>query len=213
MTPPQGVPAIGRTRRPRGSEETRDRVLDAAEECYARFGIAQTTIDDVVRVARIPRATLYRHAGGRDDLVAAVALREIDRFFAKLGRHIANFDTVPDVLVEGTLFAVDHYRSHDLLAATLTPDSRPHGLRVPDDAAIQAWDQMVAFVTPMIDAGHQNGTIRADLTATDATEWLIRVIGAFVVMESPWLRTRDDHRALLHRGLVPIFVPNATSRT
>ena len=210
MTPPPTGVAVGRQRRARDAEQTRDLVLDAAEECFARFGLAQTTIDDVVRVAKVPRATLYRHAGGKDDLVAAVAVREIDRFFAKLGRHVAKLRTVADVLVEGTLFAVDHYRSNDLLATMLAPESRPHGPRIVQDAVVQGRDRMVAFVNPMIEAGHRAGTIRAELSAQDAAEWLMRVIGSLVVMPSPWFDTRDELRAFLHRVLVPAFVPDAS---
>lgn len=63
-------------------------MLDAAEECFARFGVAQTTVDDVVRVAKVPRATMYRHVGGKDDLVAAVAMRRFEAFLDKLARYV-----------------------------------------------------------------------------------------------------------------------------
>jgi AcrR family transcriptional regulator len=205
---PRTAPTIGRQRQTRRTEETRDVVLDAAEECFARFGVAQTTIDDVVRVAKVPRATLYRHAGGKDDLVAAVAMRRFDEFLAKLARHVAKFDNVADVLVEGTMFTVDHHRSNDLLARLLAPESIPHGPRLIEDTMAEARDRMVVYVTPMVEAGHRSGEIRPEVTPQDAAEWLTRVIASLLVMRSPWNRTKAKQRAFLRRMLVPAFVPD-----
>ena len=36
-----------------------ERLLDAAASCYARFGLAKTTAEDVAREAGVSRATLY----------------------------------------------------------------------------------------------------------------------------------------------------------
>lgn len=187
-------------------------MLDAAEECFARFGVAQTTVDDVVRVAKVPRATMYRHVGGKDDLVAAVAMRRFEAFLGKLARYVAKFDTVADVLVEGTIFTVDHYRSNDLLARLLAPESVPHGPRLIKDTMMQARDRMVAYVTPMVEAGHRSGEIRPEVTPHDAAEWLMRVIASLLAMPSPWNRTKAEQRAFLRRMVVPAFVPDDRPR-
>src|SRR3954467_1839147 len=50
----------------------RDRVLAAAYTCVTRFGLAKTTIEDVVKESSVSRATIYRHfPGGRDELLQA----------------------------------------------------------------------------------------------------------------------------------------------
>ena len=60
MTAPEPEPAL------------RDRVLAAAYECVARFGIAKTTVEDVVKQSGVSRATVYRvFPGGKEQLLRA----------------------------------------------------------------------------------------------------------------------------------------------
>ena len=74
MTPSEPEPAL------------RDRVLAAAYECVARFGIAKTTVEDVVKESGVSRATVYRvFPGGKDELLRAAVSWEMDRFFLMLG--------------------------------------------------------------------------------------------------------------------------------
>ena len=48
----------------------RDRLLEATYTCIARFGLAKTTVEDVVKASGISRATIYRHFPGvRDELL------------------------------------------------------------------------------------------------------------------------------------------------
>src|SRR5207249_452608 len=127
-----------------------------------------------------------RHAGGKDELVAAVALREMDRFFVRLARFVDDLDTVDDVLVEGTLFTVDHFRSNVLLAMALAPESTATTARLINDVMEHGRDRMVAFVQPLFERGQRSGTVRPELTPQDGTELLLRMIGSLVVAPSRW---------------------------
>ena len=50
-----------------------DRVLLAVRDCCERYGTAKVTIDDVARVAKVSRATIYRmFPGGKDVLFDAL---------------------------------------------------------------------------------------------------------------------------------------------
>ncbi|MGH9137546.1 MAG: TetR/AcrR family transcriptional regulator [Acidimicrobiales bacterium] len=200
--------ALGR--RPSGAadaQSTRDVVLDAAQTCFRRYGIAGATIEDVVRVAKVPRATLYRHAGGKDALVAAVGLRQLERFLDELAEHVAACATTADHIVEGAMFTIEHYRTDELLGLLLAPDAPPSGPRIVRDSAEQARRLLVAAIEPWIDAGHAAGELRAEVSADDYVEWTMRIVGSLVL--SPPRRTPDEERAFLHRVLVPSFVPDA----
>src|SRR5689334_1463232 len=71
-----GAPGDGAA--PEGSA-LQDRVLDAAERCFARWGAAKTSIDDVAAEAGLSRATVYRHMGNRGELITAVGIRTWER--------------------------------------------------------------------------------------------------------------------------------------
>jgi AcrR family transcriptional regulator len=68
-----------------------ERLLDAAASCYARFGLAKTTAEDVAREAGISRATLYRHFKNRDELLLAVVAREASRLAAEAEVYLQRF--------------------------------------------------------------------------------------------------------------------------
>ena len=55
--------------------DNRERVVESAERCFAQYGVAKTTVEDVARLAGVSRASVYRYfPGGRDEIVLAALL-------------------------------------------------------------------------------------------------------------------------------------------
>ena len=92
---------------PSGEPTTRDRLLDAALACIARYGIGKTTLDDVAREARCSRATLYRCFAGKDALFQAAANREWQRVHDRIVGVADGADSFEDALV----WAITAFRS------------------------------------------------------------------------------------------------------
>src|SRR5579859_712543 len=72
-----------------GPDRTRTRILDAALEEFTRFGLRRVTMEDVAQRASIHRVTIYRRFDGKDALVDAVIMRELQRFLAAFTRAMA----------------------------------------------------------------------------------------------------------------------------
>ena len=68
----------------RGEVETR--ILDAAEQVFAREGVRRTRMGHVAEAAGCSRATLYRYFATKEALVSDYALRELEREGAGTGR-------------------------------------------------------------------------------------------------------------------------------
>ncbi|HKD98366.1 MAG TPA: helix-turn-helix domain-containing protein [Micromonosporaceae bacterium] len=64
------------------SDERLERVLDAAYECFVRYGIRRTTMDDIAAAARISRPAVYQHVRNKDDAFRRLADRLFDRTLA-----------------------------------------------------------------------------------------------------------------------------------
>lgn len=62
---------------PTTTPSTRDRVLDAAETLFFSRGIGATGVDRVADAAGVAIATLYKQAGSKDGLLAAVLERRL----------------------------------------------------------------------------------------------------------------------------------------
>jgi AcrR family transcriptional regulator len=56
----------------RKTEATRQRIIDAAYECFWRAGYTRTSLDTIVERAGLTKRTLYGYFRSKDDLLAAV---------------------------------------------------------------------------------------------------------------------------------------------
>jgi AcrR family transcriptional regulator len=71
-------PATGTRRAVRPAAETREHILDVAEQLFYRDGIRATGVDRITKEAGVAPTTLYRLFASKDDLVAAY----VDRYAA-----------------------------------------------------------------------------------------------------------------------------------
>src|SRR5438128_1940297 len=98
----------------------RERVLEATYECVARYGLAKTTVEDVTRVAKVSRASIYRYfPGGRDELMNAVIAWETGRFFGRLAEAVAGAPDFASLLEEALFFAHRAVEEHEVLQKIL----------------------------------------------------------------------------------------------
>src|SRR5271155_1472623 len=56
---------------PASEVDARERLLDAADECYARRGVARTRIDHIAEVAGVHRTTVYSYFPNKNALLSA----------------------------------------------------------------------------------------------------------------------------------------------
>jgi AcrR family transcriptional regulator len=65
--------------RPDVSEERRHQILDAALQIFARRGIYQSRMDDIVKEAGLSKGAIYWYFKSKDELVTALMERLMDR--------------------------------------------------------------------------------------------------------------------------------------
>jgi AcrR family transcriptional regulator len=70
-------------------DQTRQRIIDAAYECFWRSGFARNSVDAIAARAGVTKRTLYTHFRSKDDLLSAVLLR-YGELAAKRLEHIGN---------------------------------------------------------------------------------------------------------------------------
>ena len=98
----------------------RERLLEAALACVARYGIAKTTVEDVARQAGLSRATVYRQfPGGKDQLINATIAWEAARFFERLTIAVADAPDLETLLVDAVMFAHNAFEEHAVLQKVL----------------------------------------------------------------------------------------------
>lgn len=179
--------------------DVRERIVNAAEECFARYGVGKTTVEDIAAAAGVSRATVYRSfAGGRDEVILAVVLRDLRRFLDRLAVRLGQEQSVSDAIVEGVVDAVAFVRGEPRVAALLTPEAAGHTQAAVAGAAGSILAVCVDLVRPHFDAAQRENLLRADITVEGAVEFLFRIISSMIVMP----RVREP-REFLRTYVVP----------
>jgi len=97
----------------RDSVETR--ILDAALLRFGEFGVKKTTIEDIARQAGVDRVTVYRRIGSRDDVVQAVASREVATVLTELDALPTNHTDLGEMMADVFIMVMTRWRNHTLV--------------------------------------------------------------------------------------------------
>ncbi|MEU8345726.1 transcriptional regulator, TetR family [Actinomadura meyerae] len=186
------------------TDTTRERIIDAAEECFGRFGVAKTTVEDIAAAARLSRATVYRSiTGGRDELILAVVVRDLHRFLDRLAERLRRERSVPEAIVEGTMDAVEYVRAEPTVAHFLVPEAAGHMQAAVAGAAEHVLALCCDYVRPYFEQAQRQRKLRADIEVEGTVEFLFRIITSLIVMDRD--RDAEGLRRFLRTYVVPVI--------
>ena len=78
--------------------DTEQKIVDAAIQCFVRFGATKTSMNDIARAAGVSRQTLYDLFGSKDELIRA-SIRQISlQSMAAIEDRLAGCHTLADRL-------------------------------------------------------------------------------------------------------------------
>lgn len=182
-----------------------DGLLDAALGQLLEFGVARTTTDDIARAAGVNRTTLYRRLGSKDDILAAVVLREVGATIESIIDHISRVEGHHERLIEGFAYAVLTVREHKLLRRALAVDKEVvlAALTVDGTAALAMAQQVMQELFRETRAAYD---LEPDASDETRTAILARLIHSLVLMPDapPVLRTAAELRAFATAHVVPL---------
>jgi AcrR family transcriptional regulator len=182
---------------PSSVDDARDRLIDAAEACFTRFGVAKTTLEDIATEAGVSRATVYRYfEGGRDEVILGVVLREGREFLAALGRRVQREETLGDAIVEGVLYTVAAVRKNQHLALLFAPEVAGHTTSIAG-ASTALYELTQDFLRPIFEQARAAGQLRDGIIAEDAAEFVLRMILSLLSVAGPRMRSQSKEREFL----------------
>src|SRR3954463_6470005 len=100
-----------------------DRLFAATYRCVERFGLAKTTVEDIVKESGVSRATIYRQfPGGRDELLLETVGWELANYFNALADHVRDAPDLVQLLERGLVYAHRSVGEHVVLTKILVTE-------------------------------------------------------------------------------------------
>lgn len=164
----------------------RDRLLAATYQCVSRFGLAKTTIEDVVKQSGLSRATIYRQfPGGRDELLLETVGWELANYFNALADHVRDAPDLAELLEHGLAYAHRSVAEHVVLRKILdTEPERLLPLLTVESAKTMPF--IADFLHPYLVRESEAGRMRPGVDLDGAAEYLARCILMLINAPGRW---------------------------
>lgn len=152
-----------------------ERILAAAEECFARYGFQKTSMADIAREAGLSRRSLYRHFPDKAALFNEVAAGRARIFLEEIVRRTSELAGLSAQIEEVARLTNRFVREDPISAALLRAD--PDSLaRMVSTEARELLSMAMDAIIPLIETARDNGEVRADLQVQRAAEWIARMV-------------------------------------
>lgn len=179
--------------------DVRQRLIAATAQVIDEDGPLSVRVDKIARLAACSRATLYRHASDKDELVREVLVARSAQIAERLESEIDERGDPTDWIVEGLLGHAEAIRAEPWFQALERQGASVAIARVgggPHAIVAMALPIVAKFLQRIID----RGALRSDITIHEASEWLVDV---HVTLLSPlFAGRRPEERARTLRKFV-----------
>lgn len=69
-------------------EEKAESILNTAKKMFGRYGLQKTSLDEIARMARVAKATIYNYFGSKDRVYLEVLRREANEIVKKISLSV-----------------------------------------------------------------------------------------------------------------------------
>jgi TetR/AcrR family transcriptional repressor of uid operon len=183
-------------------DEVGERILEAALACFEEVGIRRTSMDDIARVARVGRMTVFRRFESKDRLAQIVLLRVVAQVTTRARTAFMGARDLETGLTEALVMAVRLHRDHPLFGKVLRTEPESFLRTLTSDGA-----SVIAVVRRSVAdwLGASGGGPLNDEDAAMVAEGITRLGVSLILAPEGLIPLYDDEglRAYFARYLVP----------
>ena len=162
--------------RPDVSEERKQQILQAAMAVFARLGLSEARMDDIVEESGLSKGALYWYFDSKDAIIGAILDSMFEREFADLQPILSGDGTVSERLYQFMDYTMkDVKRMFSLLPLAYEFYALAFRQKAVRQAVEKYFCQYVALLEPVIQEGIQRGEFR-QMDSKDA----VMALGAIV---------------------------------
>ncbi|MBN8848618.1 MULTISPECIES: TetR/AcrR family transcriptional regulator [unclassified Sphingomonas] len=181
----------------------RERIAASSRNCFERYGVRKTTIDDIASDAGISRGSVYRYFANKEDILRYVSAGEITRVNREIRSRLPRVENYQELLTESLLLATVVGRDNKYVRMFV--ESIEYTAKSADPST-QEYVETSAVWAPLIESAMKKGEFADDLSRGDIASWLILSEALlFTKADSPNV-TEDELRRFIRRFVVmPLF--------
>ena len=166
-------------------QERADRILDAAAELILRWGYKKTTIDDIAKQAGVAKGTIYLHWKTREDLFAALIVREDLKLAEDMKQRIASDpegSTLRGFVKHTTLALMEN----PLMKALLLNDTDMLGELASRESSSSTYPERIENYKTFLEFLRNHDVVRTDIGIREQTYILTAIWIGFLLVD-PWM--------------------------
>lgn len=179
---------------------TPQRVAATAVDCFKRFGVHRTSMNDIADTLGVSRQTVYRIFDNRSLLLEYIATGRMKVLSDKLTKFLKDFTDVKEALVEGMIYSVKLGRDDQLLHEIVQQEGDAHFKTFLFGGTPEVQEMMLKAYGPVVRAARERGELASEITDQEAIEWLCN-IGAVLNIREEY--DEAEHRRILRKFVVP----------
>jgi AcrR family transcriptional regulator len=185
---------------------TVDRILEAAYQCFATYGIRKTTMEDIAAISGASRPTVYRYFSSKDHILRHICGLEIQKVNDELRRRITRADTFVDLLTECLLLTTRIAHQNEYVRLMIqSPDITSKGAdpNSPDYEMIRSvWHNLLV-------QGARKGELADDLSEDEIASWLVLSESTLLFKVDSVTYTDAQLRAFIRRFIISPVVSSS----
>jgi AcrR family transcriptional regulator len=186
-------------------DEARERLLAAADCCYAENGPIRTRMSDIAKRAGVHRSTVYYHFPTKDALLAASFLRVLAATLHAVEQCWLTEDPFLAQLVAACLQGNNVARNSPIMRS-LVEDHQAVGAAYQAAEGSELWRaQLADALVRRLEAAASAGEIRRDLPADTLARWIVRI--NFSLIAEPAKLEDGGEEGVLRNLLVSSLYP------
>ncbi|MCD6290021.1 MAG: TetR/AcrR family transcriptional regulator [Anaerolineae bacterium] len=143
------------------SIETRARILQAAQQCFAQRGYDATSVSDICERAGVSKGAFYHHFPAKHDVFLALLSDWLSQLESRLSLGLTQAESVPDGLREMARLASSVFENAEnqlpMFLEFWTKAARDPQVW---EATIAPYQRFWTYFSKLIEAGIQEGSLR-----------------------------------------------------
>jgi AcrR family transcriptional regulator len=181
MTNPNGssrAPAWGADL-PADEQQARDRLLDAAEACYAERGLSHTKMTHIALKAGVHRTTVYSYFPNRDAVLAACFVRAVGVVLDAAEPCWDADAPFVDRLINAALLGLEAARKSPAMRILIGDDALPQTVHATHESEL--WrTRLHEALGERIAVAADAGDVRTDVSPDTMARWVTRICFSLV---------------------------------